>query len=492
MTPPHLERVPTTPPANAAASELLLLGAILEQPRRFFEVMTLASSSDFFDLRGRLLYAALEQLDVEGNLLAAIEIAEERFKEAPKATTDERTAAGIARIRVVALMIATKLAQENKLGTMSVGQFADWSGALANNTPASFNLIETAHAIADMARVRLLDHACREIAQQTRGDVKDPCGVLDMALARVSALCMRHEESKNSATLAEVARTRFEQLRQDVEDRRNGIVRTVSTGFRMFDDVALGGMRDTELWVFAARSGGGKTALALNVATNAAAQGHGVLFYSLEMSDGLLHHRLLSSESGVPLKKIRKATLDDADWGPITQAEAFFERLPMTIDWQPNKPLQRLLSQAKRDARAWRSKHGDTRLRVIVVDYIGLVDTPHIAANAPRNQHVAQVAKALKGLATETNTCVIALAQMNRDIDKDKGKRAPVLSDLGESSGIEHAANLIAILRPEGAGERRPVKVHIIKQRDGSQGEFTLNYDGSIVRYFDPQWGDEF
>lgn len=410
-------------------------------------------------------------------------MAEAKYDDAPKGTYDEKARANQARIEVVPTVVAAHLAQGGKLG-VSVAQFLRWALELEHHTPDEADLTGACRMVADLARLRTLQSLCHEVAARIRVESVDPTAMLETTAAQVAALCARADEEPHEGTAAKLAAESIEALRRAVDDRRRGIVRTTSTGFRAFDDATAGGMRGSELWVVAARPGGGKSALALNLAANVAARGGGVLFFSLEMGKRQLLARMASSESGVPLRRIREATVTDAEWPALTRAYAFLESLPLGFDWASAKPLQRLTSQARRAARAWKAKHKGAPLRLVVVDYVGLVTTPHLAKSAERHLQIAEISRALKALARELDVCVLALAQMTREGEKAE-RRAPRMSDLAESAQLERDADLIAFLTSQEVTPQREVRVTLAKQRDDGAGGFALFYDGPLVRFTD-------
>ncbi|MGH6981690.1 MAG: replicative DNA helicase [Stellaceae bacterium] len=294
----------------------------------------------------------------------------------------------------------------------------------------------------------------------------------------------------------------------------------VGTGFADLDKT-LGGLHPSDLIVLAGRPSMGKTALATNLAFNAArayrpgkspdgrtiAEDGGVVgFFSLEMSAEQLATRVLSEQSGVSSDRIRRGDVSGADFEKFVRAAQDLSEVPFYIDDTPALSITGLRTRARRLQRT----HG---LNMIVIDYLQLLrgsgDGP---GSDNRVQEVSEITRGLKALAKELSVPVLALSQLSRQVEAREDKR-PMLSDLRESGSIEQDSDVVIFIyreeyylsrsqptqRPEEANDKfneryerwrkRLEEVHdtaellIAKQRHGPINNITLRFDGHTTRF---------
>ncbi len=260
------------------------------------------------------------------------------------------------------------------------------------------------------------------------------------------------------------------------------------TGFRDLDD-KLGGFHNTDLIILAARPGMGKTALALNLALNAARDSKKqVVVFSLEMSSSQLATRLISTLSaelapdgrGLNGRKITEGDLTKAQMDLLGKAVHELYGMPITVDDTPALSIVDLRARARRLA-------AEKRCDMIVVDYLQLMRGSGNTAPGSREQEVAEISRSLKALAKELNVPILALSQLNRMLESRADKR-PQLADLRESGSIEQDADVILfIYRDEmyNKESKRQGTADIIigKHRHGSTGEAPLRFDARHVRF---------
>jgi len=265
-------------------------------------------------------------------------------------------------------------------------------------------------------------------------------------------------------------------LAEGMERSREGSNRGISTGFPSIDDM-IGGLQAGRLYVLAARPGVGKTAFALNVLTNVAraskAQGHhGPLMFSLEMADGELIERVMAAECGVDPRMFKSNWNQSIYDGLVGCTKELDGALAMRISDTPGVTIQQIVRRAKRI----HSKHP---VNLIVVDYIGLV---HSSERHDRHDlKIGAITGALKNLARELRVPVLALSQLNRDIDKRQSAR-PQMSDLKDSSSIEQDADQIwFLMRPE-----FQATLIVAKNRAGRVGDIGLWYDKERTQFQEP------
>ncbi|MEN8722876.1 MAG: replicative DNA helicase [Alphaproteobacteria bacterium] len=293
---------------------------------------------------------------------------------------------------------------------------------------------------------------------------------------------------------------------------RDGHLAGISSGLTDLDSY-LGGLQNSDLIILAGRPSMGKTALATNIAFNAAkmfepqemedgsikaAKGARVGFFSLEMSAEQLATRILSEQSEVYSDKIRKGTLDERQFDRLLDASQVLEQVPLYIDDTAALPISSLASRARRLKR-------QQGLDLIVVDYLQLVRPPAGSGFGDnRVQEISAVTQGLKAIAKELNIPVIALSQLSRQVESRDDKR-PQLSDLRESGSIEQDADIVMfVFRDEYyVGRTQPTegtpehaewqekmdKVHGLaevilgKNRHGPIGTVKLSFQGEFARF---------
>jgi replicative DNA helicase len=226
-------------------------------------------------------------------------------------------------------------------------------------------------------------------------------------------------------------------------------------------DDKLGGLQPSDLVVIAGRPSMGKTALAVTIAANAAAEravgpmadgleglNYAVGFFSLEMSAEQLATRLLSAQTEIASDDLRRGRFRDADFAKIVQASQKLATMPLFIDDTPAISIAALRTRARRLKR----RRG---LSLLVVDYLQLVQSVQKTAQTNRVQEIAEITQGLKAIAKELNVPVLALSQLSRAVEQREDKR-PMLSDLRESGTIEQDADVVMfVYRDEYYLERR-------------------------------------
>ena len=222
------------------------------------------------------------------------------------------------------------------------------------------------------------------------------------------------------------------------------------------------------------------TTIAMNMAENVALKsGMPVAVFSMEMPGEALAMRMMSSLGRIDQHKVRTGKLDDDDWPRLTSAINLLAETKLFIDDTPALTPTEVRSRARRLTR----EHG--QLGLIVLDYLQLMQSPSSGDN--RVQQISDISRGLKALAKEMNVPVIALSQLNRNLEQRPNKR-PVMSDLRESGAIEQDADLIIfVYRDEVYNEDSPDKgiaeVIIGKQRNGPLGTVRLTFLGQYTRF---------
>ena len=339
---------------------------------------------------------------------------------------------------------------------------------LAEHVGTTQNVEYYAGIVRGKARLRGLMAATREIYRDCLEPGEEPQEVLDRAERRVFELAQEHRTDGCTAAglVAEAELALLEDLhRQGAARRLTG----VGSGFADLDRLTAG-FQATDLIVLAARPSMGKTALALNMAWHAARAGTPAAVFSLEMSKEQLVRRLLVSLALVDANDLRRAFLSGEEWGRLNEAVADIRETPLVIDDTPAITVMELRAKCRRLA-------AEGRLGLVVVDYLQLMTGRRGAAS--REQEVSEISRALKAMAKELNVPVIALSQLNRELEKRTDKR-PILADLRESGAIEQDADVVVFIyrdevyHPEGTQDKGMAEILVRKQRNGPTGEFKL------------------
>ena len=287
----------------------------------------------------------------------------------------------------------------------------------------------------------------------------------------------------------------------------DGNVTGVTTGLTDMDKL-LGGLQPSDLLILAGRPSMGKTALATNLAYNAAKayaesggeQGAVVGFYSLEMSSDQLATRILADCSNISGDAIRKGNVKQEDFRAFVEASQKLSQVPLYIDDTPALSIGAVRTRARRLKR----QHG---LSMLVVDYLQLLrGTGSKQGMDNRVQEISEITRGLKAIAKELNIPVLALSQLSRAVEQREDKR-PMLSDLRESGSIEQDADVVMFVyreeyylsraEPEPGTEKhmqwqeKMETAHnigeciIAKQRHGPIGSVRMHFDGHLTRFRD-------
>ena len=217
----------------------------------------------------------------------------------------------------------------------------------------------------------------------------------------------------------------------------------VPSGFHRLDQ-CTNGWQECDLIILAARPSVGKTALALNMAINAATHKFSVGFFSLEMSKEQLMERMVSAVTEFDADSIRRGRLSDEQRDALVAKLTNVSETPLYIDDKPSVNWMDIRRAAKRMKRMY-------GIKLFFVDYLQLMSDVSDGEKRNREQQIARITRELKKLAKELRVPIIALSQLSRDLEKrGEQHKSPVLSDLRESGAIEQDADVVAfIYRPE-------------------------------------------
>ncbi|HYD46867.1 MAG TPA: replicative DNA helicase [Terriglobales bacterium] len=362
----------------------------------------------------------------------------------------------------------------------SHGELQDIGGTaylaeLVDKVPTAANIGQYARILRQKSILRSLITTATEIATGGYESGADVDEFLDQAEHKIFEI----SERKVRPTFFRIRDIMVDSMKaiEQLYERKE-LITGVPTGFVDLDKM-LAGLQPSDLVIIAGRPSMGKTAFALNLAQYAALHaGIGTAVFSLEMSKEQLVLRLLCSEARVDQSRVRSGFAADRDFPKLAMAASRLSDCPMYIDDTAALSVLELRAKARRLKRM-----PDSKLGLIVIDYLQLM-RGHNADS--REQEISSISRSLKALAKELNLPVIALSQLNRQVES-RGDKRPMMADLRESGAIEQDADVIAFLyRPivyDKNAEERAAEVIIAKQRNGPIGTVQLTFMNEYTRF---------
>lgn len=340
-----------------------------------------------------------------------------------------------------------------------------------NGVPHAAHAAYYAGIVASKARLRSLIYTTSEILRESYEPHADAGELLQDGGDKILRL-LEGQHGHDVETMREIALRSMDRL---ASEREQGI----DLGFRDLDTM-LYGAKPGQLILIAARPSVGKSALAGGIMFHVA-RSKPVFFASLEMTSDELFDRGLCSRLGISLSELRPHARDEQTSGNVDEARQALAALPITINDSTDQTVQSIAAQA----RILQRKQG---LGMVIVDYLQLV-TPANKRD-PREQQVGQIAWGLKCMAKNLGVPVIALAQLNREIEKRPDK-TPKLSDIRESGAIEQHSSVIVFLdRPAqwdpDKHEDHEAVLYVAKNRGGKTGKVDLAWTGRSATFTDP------
>jgi replicative DNA helicase len=297
---------------------------------------------------------------------------------------------------------------------------------LQAQTPASANASHYARIVNELALLRRLIAVAGEISEMGYDDSGEVAETLD----RAESLVFEVAEKRVSDSMTGVSDALQDTLDQlEALYGSDGEITGVETGYVDLDSMLLG-LQPSNLIVVAARPGAGKTSWAMGAAANVAMTARRpVMFFSMEMGTLELTKRLLSGESRVELRKLQTGKIREDEWTRLSHAVGRLAETPLLIDDNPHCTVMEMRAKARRT----KARYGD--LGLVVIDYLQLMSPSTTRRSENRQVEVAEISRGLKILARELDCPVIALSQLNRQLEYRQDKR-PMLADLRESGCV--------------------------------------------------------
>ncbi len=346
---------------------------------------------------------------------------------------------------------------------------------LANRFSNPANAVYHAEIVHQKALNRRVIQFARELGERGYSNLKSSDQLIQ-SIEQFLIDATQHRQAKEITSLADA----IDREISDIHLRATGVTVGIPSGLDELDK-KLGGFHPTNLIVLAARPGCGKTSLALNFAEHCSlSQGHPVLFVSQEMSSSELAGRSISSLTRIDHELIRTGKLKPDQMDRIYGvADGVRKTGKFWIVDQGGQSVADIAATARR-------LKNQNNLKIVIVDYIQLLDAD-TSKGENRQEQVAKISRGLKRLAMELKIPVVALSQLNRQVENREGGK-PRLSDLRESGAIENDANVVLLLhQPDEAVN--VVDCIVAKNRNGPTGEVKLTFLKNLMR-FENHWED--
>ena len=372
--------------------------------------------------------------------------------------------------------IITVKAELESLGKFEQVGGLEYLASLPDKVPTTANAMKYIKIVEEKSTLRNLIKTANEIIELGYDPTEDVSDIMEGAEKKIFNL-VQNNDKKSYAPIKDILVDSFTQL-EELYNRKQHIT-GVPSGFTELD-YKTAGFHGSDLVLIAARPAMGKSAFALNIATNAAVRANvPVAIFSLEMSKEQMVNRILCSEAMVDSNKVRTGKLEEDDWtklagsiGPLSDAEIY-------IDDTPGISVMEIRAKC-------RKLKLEKNIGMVVIDYLQLVQGSN-KRNGSREQEISEISRSLKILAKELNVPVIALSQLSRAVEQRPDHR-PMLSDLRESGAIEQDADIVMFLYRDDyynkESEKKDIaEVIIAKHRGGSLGTVELLWLGSYTKF---------
>ncbi|MBP5405275.1 MAG: replicative DNA helicase [Clostridia bacterium] len=426
-----------TYPANVEA-EKSVLGAFLIDRRAVNEQLTRLAEDDFSLPAHKAIFVAMRELYLESHPLDIVSVADKmRLK-----------------------------------GTLEDAGDVPYLSALASSIPSAAGCKYYVDILKREGLLRALLEVSKDIAEDVYTS-EDGDESLSYAQQRILSVT----QSKERSSLVRVGEIVDEVMHKIEEQHANpDASRGLMTGFSNLDYV-VNGLQPSDLVILAARPGVGKTAFALNIATNIALRDEdkNILIFSLEMASGQLVQRMLCSIAGVENSSIAKSKLEMEEFVSLNAARQQLWKSHIYVDQTTLQTPGDILAKCRRFM-----IENKCEIDLIIIDYMQLMTYP---GKESRQQEVAEISRNMKLLAKEINTPVIVLSQMSRSAEINKDK--PQLHDLRDSGSIEQDADIVAFLYKEKDQDPNDTIVELLieKFRNGQTGSLAFEWHGSNFRF---------
>lgn len=311
----------------------------------------------------------------------------------------------------------------------------EYLSEIIDSVPSASNVDYYINIVKEKMVGRKIIETAEEIANDAYSSEDSIYDVLDSAEMKMLRIGNMRKTSEFKR-IQDVAYKEQENLEKLAE--QGSEITGLATGFFDFDKLTAG-LQPNQFIIIAARPAMGKTAFALNIATNASMNNDkAIAVFNLEMSAEQLANRILQSLGGINGSKMRTGRLEHNDWKKLNEAISRLSNANLYLDDTPGITIGEIRSKCRRLA------NSDKGLSLVVIDYLQLITGP-LKTAGNRQQEVSEISRSLKTMALELGVPVIALAQLSRAVESREDKR-PIMSDLRESGSIEQDADIVSFL----------------------------------------------
>ena len=430
------------PPQNVEA-EASIISAVLIDNSTLNDVLEILRPEHFYRTAHQLIFEAISNLSTRGEPVDLVTL-NNRLKEA---------------------------------GQLDAVGGTGYLARIVDAAPLAVNAPHYARIVYEKATLRRLIEQSNAIARrcfEQQGELEE---VLDFAESAIFEIA-EQKTRKNFFPLSELVVQNFDTLEQRAANK--SLLTGIPSGFTALDN-KTSGFQNSDLIILAARPAMGKTALALNIARNAAVENNvPVAVFSLEMSKEQLSMRLLCAEARVDSSRVRSGMFFSDDWAKLTNAAGVLSEAPIYIDDSPDISTTTIRTKTRR----LKMEKG---LGMVVVDYLQLM-RPRVPSER-RDLEISEISRSLKQLAKELEVPILALSQLNRMLEQRSDKR-PVLSDLRESGALEQDADLVIFIyrdevyhKEETNPNRGKAEIILSKHRNGPTGVVPLTFLNQYTRF---------
>ena len=429
-------------PPHDLEAEQAVIGSMLTDKEAVISAIEILSDSDFYREDNKLIYSAMMNLYGKGEPIDII-------------------------------TLKTELAFMGKLE--AIGGL-EYLAELPEKVPTTANVDKYIKIVEEKSTLRTLIRTANELLTLGYDPTQEVEELMDNAEKKIFSV-MQSRNEKSYSSMKDILVDTFIEL-EELYNRKQHVT-GVPTGFIDLD-YKTAGLHGSELILVAARPAMGKSAFALNIATNAAVRANTpVAIFSLEMSKEQMANRILCSEALVDSNKVRTGKVEDDDWSKLAQASGILSEAQIFIDDTPGISIMEIRTKC-------RKMKLEKNIGLVVIDYLQLVQASSKRSGS-REQEIAEISRSLKILAKEINVPVIALSQLSRAPEQRPDHR-PMLSDLRESGSIEQDADIVLFLYRDDyynqdSEKKNVAEVILAKHRAGSTGTVELAWLGSFTKF---------
>ena len=429
-------------PPHDLEAEQAVIGSMLTDKDAVISAIEVLSDYDFYREDNKIIYSAILNLYNRGEPIDII-------------------------------TLKSELASMGKLE--AVGGL-EYLAELPEKVPTTANVDKYIKIVEEKSTLRTLIRTANELITLGYDPTQEVEELMDNAEKKIFNV-MQSRNQKGYSSMKDILVDTFVEL-EELYNRKQHVT-GVPTGFVDLD-YKTAGLHGSDLILVAARPAMGKSAFALNIATNAAVRAKTpVAIFSLEMSKEQMANRILCSEALVDSNKVRTGKVEDDDWVKLAQASGILSEAQIFIDDTPGISIMEIRAKC-------RKMKLEKDIGLVVIDYLQLVQGSS-KRGASREQEIAEISRSLKILAKEINVPVIALSQLSRAPEQRPDHR-PMLSDLRESGSIEQDADIVMFLYRDDyynqdSEKKNVAEVIFAKHRAGSTGTVELAWLGSYTKF---------